>query len=62
MLTQTNQTANALNYSGVIEDFKGKSTDQKPTLKRENNSSTFFEMDTGDVYMWDGDNLSWILI
>lgn len=41
-----------------IWDVRGKSTDEKPTNVP--NGSSFFEMDTGDVYMFDGDTKTWI--
>jgi len=44
----------------VVEEYVGKSTDDKPALSRQNNGSTFFEMDTGKVYMYDGDTLTWL--
>jgi hypothetical protein len=45
----------------------GLSTDTKPTVyetptgKTEGipNSSTIYEMDTGDIYMWDAENSQW---
>ncbi|MCL1823180.1 MAG: hypothetical protein FWG44_03160 [Oscillospiraceae bacterium] len=59
MVTQSNQNERALNYSGVIENFTGLSTDPKPVLKPENNGSSFFELDTKRVFFWDGDSLNW---
>lgn len=44
--------------------FKGLSTDTKPTIevngKAIANGSTFFEMDTQDVYFYDGATNSWL--
>ena len=44
--------------------FKGLSTDTKPTVKFEDipitNGSSFFEMDTQDVYFYDGAIDSWL--
>lgn len=40
--------------------FMGNSTDSKPTLAKESNGSIFYEMDTGDVYCFDGDSLTWV--
>lgn len=40
--------------------YTGKSTDAKPANTR--NGSTFFEMDTGKVYMFDGDAKTWLEI
>ena len=44
--------------------FKGKSTDSKPTHTFEGikitNGSSFFEMDTQNVYFYDGSTDSWL--
>lgn len=44
--------------------FKGLSTDTKPTVKYDDlkiiNGSTFFEMDTQQVYFYDGATDSWL--
>ena len=44
--------------------FKGLSTDTKPTEDYGNeaikNGSTFYEIDTGDLYMYDEENHTWI--
>ena len=44
--------------------FKGLSTDTKPTVKYGNlaiiNGSTFFEMDTQQVFFYDGDTDDWL--
>lgn len=44
--------------------FKGLSTDTKPTGKYDDlaiiNGSTFFEMDTQEVYFYDGTTDSWL--
>jgi hypothetical protein len=55
-----------LDKSDVNEplSFKGLSTDSKPTVKFDSlpilNSSTFFEMDTQEVYFYDGATDSWL--
>lgn len=45
-------------------EFKGLSTDTKPTLEYEGleikNGSSFFEMDTQDVYFYDGSTNTWL--
>ena len=46
----------------VICKFEGESTDVKPVLTAQHNTSTFFEMDTGDVYKWSGGKMAWLLI
>lgn len=44
--------------------FKGLSTDTKPTVKYGDmpilNGSTFFEMDTQQVFFYDGDSDDWL--
>lgn len=55
-----------LDKSDVNEplSFKGLSTDTKPTVKFYSlpilNGSTFFEMDTQEVYFYDGDADDWL--
>jgi hypothetical protein len=39
--------------------FYGKSTDTKPT-EGVRNVDTFYEMDTGDLYLFDEDSGSWL--
>ena len=46
----------------VIEEWRGKSTDTKPERPANRHGSTFFEMDTQDAYMYDGETLTWILL
>lgn len=50
--------------TGVELSFKGLSTDSKPTVKYGDipitNGSTFFEMDTQEVYFYDGGSDSWL--
>ena len=45
--------------------FKGKSTDTKPTGtfagKKIPNGSTFYEINTGDIYMYDEESSTWLL-
>lgn len=40
-------------------ELKGLSTDKKPTVDIPNGSS-FYEMDTGNVFMFDEQNKQWI--
>lgn len=40
-------------------ELKGLSTDTKPTTDI-NNGSTFYEMDTKKVFMYDEENLRWL--
>ena len=39
-------------------DLRGLSTDEKPT-EHIGNGSTFLEMDTGKVFIFDADNKEW---
>ena len=45
-------------------DFRGLSADTKPTVSYQGlkvtNSSTFFEMDTQNVYFYDEENENWL--
>ena len=45
-------------------ELTGMSTDQKPTKEFESypivNGSSFFEMDSGEMYWFDGDKKTWI--
>ena len=47
-----------------VFDFMGKSTDTKPTVtyngKTIENGSTFYEMNTGKVFMYDADADVWL--
>jgi hypothetical protein len=51
----------------VIVEFRGLSSDTKPTVikdnkgieKRVDNGSVFIEIDTGDVYIYDLTNQEW---
>lgn len=44
-----------------IYEFRGLSTDEKPEPKK-GNGSTFFEIDTGDLYCFDEENGQWIQV
>lgn len=39
-------------------DYFGKSTDTKPIAAR--NGQCFYEMDTGEIYMFDGETGEWL--
>ena len=45
--------------------FKGLSTDTKPNSTYDGkaipNGSTFYEMDTGNIYMYDKESSTWLL-
>lgn len=53
----------ALGHDNFEFAFKGASTDTKPTGVCDDmkiaNGSTFFEMDTQEVYFYDGDTSDW---
>lgn len=40
--------------------YFGLSSDTKPVNKNVRNSDVFYEMNTGNVYMFDEDNQTWI--
>ena len=44
--------------SEIALDFRGLSTDEKPTCAT--NGSTFTEIDTGNVFCYDRQNKTWI--
>ena len=44
----------------IIEEWRGKSTDTKPVRPADRHGSTFYEMDTQEAFMYDGETLSWI--
>ena len=54
----------AQTVDGYEFSFKGLSTDTKPTGEKDGktiaNGSTFFEMDTQEVYFYDGDSSDWL--
>lgn len=49
---------NNLHVDCMTSDFIGLSTDVKPTDV--NNASVFYEMDTGNVFMYDAQNKKWL--
>jgi hypothetical protein len=46
----------------IVEEWRGKSTDAKPVRPADRHGSTFFEMDTSEAYMYDGETLAWVLL
>ena len=54
----------AYDENGALFKFKGLSTNTKPTVSHDGqpiaNASTFFEMDTQEVYFYDGDTNDWL--
>lgn len=48
-----------LERAGKINEYKGKSTDEKPTVHVPN-GSTFYEFDTVKLYVFDEDTQQWI--
>lgn len=47
------------NVNQETYDLRGLSTDEKPTSKYVGNGSTFIEMDTGKVFMYDAEHKIW---
>lgn len=45
---------------GKTNVYYGTSLDEKP-VQESLNGSVFFEIDTGDVFIFNGDTLSWVL-
>lgn len=48
----------------ILAELKGLSGDTKPSVIKNGaieNGSTFLEIDTGDLYSYDGDNKEWII-
>lgn len=45
--------------STIYGDYRGLSTDEKP-VKNVPNGSTYYEINTGKVFMFDLDNAQWI--
>lgn len=41
-------------------EFRGLSTDDKSKIKNPGNGSVFREMDTGKVYLYNGDDIEWV--
>ena len=41
--------------------FRGKSSDTKPISPEIPNTSTYLEIDTGNLYFYDSDTQTWIL-
>ena len=65
MVTIYNIKRNDLKNEGnyILCELRGLSTDTKPTQIEENiieNGSVFIEIDTQDVFIYDGENESWL--
>ncbi len=45
----------------AVWELYGKSTDEKP-VRNVPNGSSFFEMDTGNAFMFDGEAATWLPI
>lgn len=43
---------------GMTNEYYGKSTDKKPESPP--NASTFYELDTTELYMYDADSKQWL--
>ena len=46
----------------TLIEAAGLSTDTKPTSSDYATGSSFFEVDTGDVYLWDESSESWLKV
>ena len=44
---------------GRVNEYRGKSTDEKPTVHVPN-GSTFYEFDTVELYVFDADSSQWV--
>ena len=60
MITREYGTQYDLQYDGRTIEFYGLSTDDKPTDSSVTNGSSFVEMDTGNVYLFDAENAAWL--
>ena len=58
MITVNNTRVNRFEQS--IDDLVGLSTDTKPIKDSIENGSTFYEMDTKKVYMFDKEHQIWL--
>ena len=62
MITIVDKKNDAIDGTAIFE-LRGKSSDAKPVGFFDSalvgNGSTFIEMDTGKVYMFDGENQGW---
>lgn len=47
-------------FEKTICEYRENSAVTKPILTKENTGSTFYEIDTRSLYMWDGDNSTWV--
>lgn len=47
------------NVNDKTYDLRGLSTDEKPVENWVGNGSTFIEMDTGNIFMYDAENKLW---
>ena len=62
MVSLLRETRRNLAEDVTIEcEYRGLSTDTKPLLPANRNGSTFYEMDTQDAYMYNGESLKWEL-
>ena len=45
-----------------VHDYRGLSTDEKPKGRKRGDGSTFLEIDTGEVYIYDRENDEWVVL
>lgn len=65
MITKTFSNYDCHHGDGTIDkkvSYDGLSTDVKPVDNTVPNASTYFEMDTGDAYIYDAENHKWWLM
>lgn len=59
MVRRTNPVLNTIDGKTYYE-FSGKHIDTKPTGSDISTGSTFFEVDTGDVYAYEEESATWL--
>jgi len=52
--------ANNLGAQSVRDPIMGRSDWEKPILPASRHGHVYYEVDTGNVFMWDGPTLSWV--
>lgn len=58
MITYTQERSMVDGKASFSTNYTGLSTDARPAGAK--NGDTFFEMDTGEVYMYDGGSSDWV--
>ena len=60
MISMTTDKSKMVGADGAAVSYVGLSSDTKPSNPK--NGSTFLEMDTSDVYIYDAENEEWVLL